>query len=471
MEPITRHLTIALVGRPNVGKSTLFNRLVGRKQAIVDDKPGATVDRHYGKGKFYSYEYTIIDTGGFEPETSDNLLVAMREQSLLAIEEADIIFALFDGREGLVLADEEIVGNLRKTQKPVYYIVNKCDGPKQRDNVADFYSLGVENLFPLSAEHGVDVGELLTEVEENHPSVKIGTKRPENECRIAVIGKPNVGKSTLVNRLTGDNRHAVTDIPGTTRDAIDSEIVRGENHYRLIDTAGIRRKKKVSKVIEKRTIVKSLKAMDRADVALIMIDADEGVTEQDTKIAGFAHDKGLASIVIVNKWDLIEKDTDTAGTMAISIRERLKFIPYAPIIFISAQSGQRVETILKKVDLIFNERKKRIKTPELNRWLDRAMASNRPPTRKGKTLKIYYMAQVDTEPPTFMLSVNDPDRLHFSYHRFLVNKLREEFKFVGVPIKMFSRKRGKNEEMLDDESIEARKKKYQARRRVFRKKK
>lgn len=471
MEQIQRHLTIALVGRPNVGKSTLFNRLVGRRQAIVDERPGMTVDRHYGKGKFYSYEYTIIDTGGFEPETSNDLLKAMREQSLLAIEEADVVFVLFDGREGLVHADEELVGNLRKSDKPVYYVINKVDGPKQRDNVADFYSLGVDNIFPISAEHGVDVSDLLTDVEENYPSVKIGTPRPENECRIAVIGKPNVGKSTLINKLTGDNRHAVTNIPGTTRDAIDSEIIRGDKNYRLIDTAGIRRQKKVSQVMEKRTIVKALKAMDRADVALIMIDAEEGVTEQDTKIAGFAHNKGLASIVVVNKWDNMEKDTHTAGSMAKDIRDRLRFIPYSPIIFVSAKTGQRVEAILKKVDVVFNERKRRIKTPELNRWLEKAMASNRPPTRKGKTLKIYYVAQVDTEPPTFMLSVNDPERLHFSYHRFLVNKLREEFEFTGVPIKMFTRKRGKNEEILDDESLEVRKKKFQEKRRRLRRKK
>ena len=451
MEEYKQHMTIALVGRPNVGKSTLFNRLVGRKQAIVDDKPGATVDRHYGRGRFYDYEYTIIDTGGFEPETNNDLLAGMREQSVLAIEEADVIFALFDGREGLVLADEELVKSLRRSQKPVYYIVNKVDGPKQEDNIADFYSLGVDNLCSISAEHGVNVGDLKSDVERDHPSVKIDSITHENECRIAVIGKPNVGKSTLVNKLLGQDRHVVTDIPGTTRDAIDSVIERDKKFYRLIDTAGIRKKKKISKVIEKRTVVKALKAMDRADVALIMIDADDGVTEQDTKIAGFAHDKGLASIVVVNKWDAMEKDTDTAGSMAKDIRDRLKFIPYAPIIFVSAKTGQRVESILKRIDIIFEQHSRRITTGELNRWLEKAMSFSRPPTRKGKTLKVFYISQVVSSPPTFMVSVNEPERLHFSYQRFLINQLRREFGFEGTPIKLFSRKRGRRDEFPEDE--------------------
>ena len=439
-------MIIALVGRPNVGKSTLFNRLVGRRQAIVDSTPGMTVDRHYGRVRLHGCEYTIIDTGGFEPEATDDLLTEMREQSLLAIGEADIIFAIFDGREGLVLADEEIVNNLRRTKKPVYYLINKVDGPKQADNVADFYSLGIDPVYAVSAEHGVGVGDLLDDVERDHPSGPIDEGVRGDEIRIAVIGKPNVGKSTLVNRFLGEDRHIVTETPGTTRDAIDSLIERdGHPQYRLIDTAGIRRQKKISRVIEKRSIVKALKAMDRASVALIMLDAREGVTSQDTKIAGFAHMKGLASVVVVNKWDLVEKDNSTAGTMAKDIRDRLKFIPYAPIIFVSALTGQRVETILKHVDEVREQHVKRIGTSELNRWLENAINSNPPPLRNGRVLKIYYIAQVDAAPPTFMLSVNYQDRLHFSYERYLSNRLRETFGFSGTPLKLFARSKGRPE--------------------------
>ena len=441
MEKQAEHLVIALVGRPNVGKSTLFNRLIGRRQAIVDETPGVTVDRHYGRGSFYDCEYTVIDTAGFEPTATDDLLVSMREQSQLAIEEADVIFAIFDGREGIVHADEEIVAHLRMADKPVYYLINKIDGPKHEINVADFYSLGVEPLLPISAEHGINVGDLMADVERDHPSQPIDESVPENECRIAVIGKPNVGKSLLVNRFLGQERHVVTDIPGTTRDAIDSLIDRGEHRYRLIDTAGIRRQKKVSKVLEKRGIVKALKAMDRAEVSLIMLDAREGVTDQDTKIAGFSHDKGLAAIVVVNKWDLVKKDSHTAGGMAKEIRERLKFIPYAPIIFVSAKTGQRVETILRHVDKAFEQHRRRVSTGELNRWLKRSLAVNQPPTRKGRTLKVYYASQVAARPPTIMLSVNDPDLMHFSYLRYLSNRLREDYGFEGTPVKLFCRKR------------------------------
>ncbi len=446
MQTFERHLVIALVGRPNVGKSTLFNRLVGRKQAIVDSTPGMTVDRHYGRAKISRYEYTVIDTGGFEPETSNDLLINMREQSLLAIEEADIIFALFDGRAGMVHADEEIVRILRFSKKPVYYLINKIDGPRHEPLTADFYSLGIDPVFAISAEHGENVGDVLEDVENNHPSLRIDEVPIEDETRIAVIGKPNVGKSTLVNKFLRVDRHIVTDIPGTTRDAIDSVITRNERNYRFIDTAGIRRQNRVDKVMEKRTIVKSLKAMDRANVALIMLDAREGVTEQDTKIAGFAHDKGLASIVLVNKWDLVEKDTDTAGAMAKDIRDRLKFIPYAPIIFISALTGQRVEKILQFIDDAKEQHGRRISTGELNRWFEKVTTRNRPSTRKGKILKIYYISQVATAPPTFMLSVNDPKRLHFSYQRYLSNQLRETYGFEGTPLKFFCRTRGKKDE-------------------------
>lgn len=440
-----RHLTIAIVGRPNVGKSTLFNRLVGRRQAIVDDKPGATVDRHYATATFYDCTYTLIDTGGFEPETTDDLLVSMREQSLLAIAEADVIFVLFDGREGMVAGDEELVGSLRRSAKPIYWLVNKVDGPSQQANVADFYSMGIDPIYPISAEHGVNVSDLLVDLERAHPSEALDSGAHANEVKVAVIGRPNVGKSTLVNRLIGEDRHIVTDIPGTTRDALDSVVERESGVYRLIDTAGIRRRKNIEKVLERRTIVKSLKAMDRAEVALIMIEAQEGVTEQDTKVAAFAHNKGLASIIVVNKWDCLEKDTHTAGTMAKDVRERLKFIPYAPIIFISAKTGLRVEKLFAMIDQVIAQHRRRIGTGELNRWLEQAVLSNRPPIRKGKQLKIYYVSQVEVSPPTFMLVINDKDRMHFSYERYLHNQLRESFGFEGTPLKMFFRLRRKED--------------------------
>ncbi|RJO66124.1 MAG: ribosome biogenesis GTPase Der [Myxococcales bacterium] len=450
MADALHHLSIAIVGRPNVGKSTLFNRLVGRRQAIVDDTPGATVDRHYGRGRYDRSEYTIIDTGGFEPETEDDLKLVMREQALLAIEEADVVFVLFDGRDGLVWGDEEIAERMRQSGKPIYYLVNKVDGPKQAMHSADFYQLGVDPLYSISAEHGVGVGDLMSDVVRDHPSAPAEERVHENEIRVAVIGKPNVGKSTLVNKFLGADRHAVTDIPGTTRDAIDSFVVRGEQVFRLIDTAGIRRQKKIERVLEKRTIVKALKAMDRADVALILIDAREGVTEQDTKIAGFAHDKGLASLIVVNKWDLVEKDTNTAGHMAKEVRDRLKFIPYAEIIFISAQTGQRVETLLDKIAAAREQHVRRVGTGELNRWLERAIAANHPPTLKGRQLKIYYASQVDVSPPTIMLVVNDPDRLHFSYERYLLNRLREDYGFAGTPVKLFTRRRKKGDDPAEE---------------------
>jgi len=442
-EPKHQHLTIALVGRPNVGKSTLFNRLVGRRQAIVDDTPGTTVDRHYGRARIGSNVYTVIDTGGFEPEPDGDLLSNMHRHSLMAIEEADIVFMLFDGRDGLTVSDEEIVDALRKCHKPVYYLVNKIDGPRHESLAADFYSLGATPLFTVSAEHGVGIGDLLAEVESDYPSVSLDEDRDPDELRIAVVGKPNVGKSTLVNRFIGEERHIVTDVPGTTRDAIDSVILRGEKKYRLIDTAGIRRQRSVSQVMEKRTIVKALKALDRADCALLMIDAREGVTEQDSKIAGFAHDKGLASVIVVNKWDLIEKDTYTSGQMVETIRDSLKFLSYAPVIFISALTGQRAEKILQIIEKAVEQHRRRLGTGELNRWLEKTLNRRAEPTHHGKALKIFYITQVEVSPPTFMVVVNEPDRIHFSYERFLVNRLREDFGFEGTPIKVFYRKRSK----------------------------
>lgn len=446
-----RHLVVALIGRPNVGKSTLFNRLVGRRQAIVDPTPGLTVDRHYGKATFYDCEYTVIDTGGLVYDDDDEIMVNTREQTALAVAEADILFVLFDGRSGASSDDEVLVSELRKVKKPVYYLVNKIDGPKHEALVNEYYELGVSPLFPISAEHAVGVGEFLGQVEREHPSRSLTQAEVEGEIAVAVIGKPNIGKSTLVNRLLGEDRHVVSDVPGTTRDAIDSLITRGEKVFRLIDTAGIRRQAKIDEIWEKRIMVKALKAMDRAQVALIMIDAGQGVTEQDTKIAGFAHEKGLASIVVANKWDLVEKDGRTADQKTVEIRDRLKFIPYAPVIFTSASSGQRIEKLLQLIESVDAEHAKRIGTGELNRWLKEALAKHPAPTLRGKPLKIYYISQVANRPPTFMLVVNDPERLHFSYERYLQNQLRETFDFTGTPLKFFSRTRSRNSKEGDFE--------------------
>ncbi len=448
MKHTKRQLTIAIVGRPNVGKSTLFNRLVGRRQAIVEDKPGVTVDRHYGEAQFYRCRYTLIDTGGFEPVAENDLLVKMRAQATIAIEEADIVFFLLDVRDGLLASDEMVDGMLRKTEKPVYYVVNKVDGPRHEEGTYDFYRLGMDKLYSISAEHGVGVDELLTDVEEFYPSHRVrDNEKKADELRIALVGRPNAGKSTLVNRFLGEERHIVTDIPGTTRDAIDSVFTYHGKQIRLIDTAGIRRQKKISEVMEKRTMVKALKALDRADVALILLDAALGIHEQDAKIAAFAHNKGVPSVVLVNKWDAVKnKDNSTHGEFIDKVRDTLNFMTYTPILTISALEGTRVSKIIDKAQTVYDESRKRIPTAELNRWLKEVFTRHPPPIRSGRRLKAYYATQVEVSPPTFWISVNDKDRMHYSYERYLLNKLRDAFGFEGSPIRIYCRNRGRKEQ-------------------------
>ncbi len=436
-------LTIAIVGRPNVGKSTLFNRLVGRRTALVENVPGVTIDRHYGEATFYDYTYTMIDTGGLDPDAEGDINIEMRNQALLAVEETDIIFLMFDGRVPPTASDEEVVQLIRRAGKPAYYLVNKIDGPRYEDGVYEYHNLGIGPLYAISAEHSGGVSDLLTDVENDHPSLPADfSGLPENTCKVAVIGRPNAGKSTFVNRLLGEARHAVTPTAGTTRDAIDSLIHRKDDrHYLLIDTAGIRRQKKVGKGLEKLTVIKALKAIDRSDVAVILFDAERGIHEQDVKVAGFAHNKGRGCIIVVNKWDKIEKVTNTAREYELEIREKLKFMPYAPVVFISALTGQRAEKVLAVIDQVYEQCKRRVSTGELNRWLERSVAYQPPPNKGGHPLKIYYASQVAVQPPTILLHVNYKDRWHFSYERFLLNRFRETFGFEGTPVRLYPRPR------------------------------
>ncbi len=431
---------VAIVGRPNVGKSTLFNRMVGRKKAIVEDYPGVTRDRNYADIEWEDVSFSLIDTGGFEPISREQIFMQMKEQCQLAIEEADLILFLMDGKEGLAPSDKEISSILRKEDKPVIYVVNKIDGPKHEDKAFEFYEIGAETIFSISALHNYGVDDLLTELAKKLPLSDEG-ERDEELTRIAVVGRPNVGKSSLINRILGYNRVIVNERPGTTRDAIDTSMEFGGRKYLLIDTAGIRRKKKISVRLEKYSIVEALKSIDRCDVALLLIDPREGVTEQDTKIAGFIHEKGKGCIIVINKWDLIEKDTHTARKFTLDIREKLKFIQYAPILFISALTGKRVMETLRSTDLVFEECGKRVSTSHLNGLIQEATKKVPPPRYGGRRVKIYYGTQASTRPPTFVLFVNYPDRIHVTYERYLINQIRQHMGFTTTPVRLLLRKR------------------------------
>lgn len=426
---------VAVVGRPNVGKSTLFNKLTGTRISIVEDTPGVTRDRIFGEVEWLNKYFTLIDTGGIEPESDDIIISQMRNQALLAVDMAHVILFIVDGKAGITAADKEVAGILRKTNKPVLLVVNKIDSMSQYDNVYDFYELGLGNPYAVSGANSMGLGDLLDEVVLNFP-VGLNTEYDEDIIRVAITGKPNAGKSSILNNILGEERVIVSPIAGTTRDAIDTYFEQGDNKFLLIDTAGIRRKSKVYENVERFSVIRSMSAVDRADVVLIVIDATEGVTEQDTKIAGIAHDEGKGCIFVVNKWDLIEKDNKTMGNYKMSIREKFPFMSYAPIVFVSAVTNQRIGKILETVIDVSFEQNRRVSTSVLNEVIGEAVMLNQPPSDKGRRLKIYYGTQTGVKPPTFTLFINDIELTHFSYTRYLENRLRENFGFEGTSIKI-----------------------------------
>lgn len=437
MKPI-----VAIVGRPNVGKSTLFNRISGTRKAIVDDFPGVTRDRNYIDVTWDDRTFTLIDTGGFEPEAKEGLLPQMREQAILAVEEADLIIFLADGKEGLTPADHDVADLLRRSGKPLVFAVNKIDSQKRMEGIYDFYSLGLPEPIPVSAEHGIGTDDLMDKVLSLIPEYKEEAPA-EDITKLAIIGRPNVGKSSLINRLLGYERVIVSNIPGTTRDTIDSLLTVNEKKYLLIDTAGIRKKGRVSQKLEKYTVVQALRSMDRCDVVLLLIDAVEGVTEQDTKVAGYAHEKGKGCVIVINKWDLVEKETGTYEKYVDDVRFKLKYLHYAPVISISALTGQRAVKVLDVVDDVSAECGRRIGTGVLNRAFEDMTKGHNAGLFRNRAVKFYYITQTGTKPPTFTVFANYPEGVHFSYERYLENKLREAFGFEGTPIRLYFRKRGK----------------------------
>jgi GTP-binding protein len=425
-----------------VGKSTLFNRILGQRKAIVDDMPGVTRDRNYADVDRFDVPFTLIDTGGFEPVSQELLLQQMRTQSQLAMEEADVIIFLMDGRSGLTVADREVAAMLRKVRKPVFYVVNKVDGDKVEALATEFYDLGIGAFHTISAAHNRGVGDLMDEVTAAFP--KGGVPVEDDEItKIAVVGRPNVGKSSLVNRLLGFERSVANPEAGTTRDSIDTYFTCNKKRYQLIDTAGIRRKGKVSLKIETYSVVDALRSIERADVVLIVINAEEGVTEQDTKIAGYAYEAGRACLFVVNKWDTLTKDNSSTGKFIESIRMQFKYLSFAPIIFVSAKSGQRTGKIIPEVDLLMEQYSKRVSTSELNNVFKEAVDTHHAPLATGRRVKFYYATQVSVKPPTFVIFTNQPEGIHFSYERYLVNKFREAFGFNGTPIRLIFRGREK----------------------------
>ena len=431
---------VAIVGRPNVGKSTLFNMMAGERIAIVKDTPGVTRDRIYADVSWLKYNFTIMDTGGIEPDTHNQMLRDMREQAEMAIEMADVVMFIVDVKQGLVDADYKVADMLRKAQKKVVLVVNKVDNfDKMMPDVYEFYNLGIGDPHPVSSLAKLGIGDMLDEVTALFPQ---DVEQEEDERpRIALVGKPNAGKSSIINKLLGENRVIVSDVAGTTRDAIDTAVTWDDKEYVFIDTAGLRRKNKIKEEIERYSILRTVSAVERADVVILVIDAVEGVTEQDAKIAGIAHDRGRGIIIAVNKWDLIEKDNHTVRKFTEDIRDILSFMPYAEIIFISAMTGQRIPKIFDVLDMVIQNQQKRVQTGVLNDILAEAVAMQQPPSDKGRRLKIYYMTQVSIKPPTFVIFVNDKKLMHFSYTRYLENKIREAFGFKGTSLKFFIRER------------------------------
>ena len=435
---------VAIVGRPNVGKSTFFNQVTRSRDALVDDFPGVTRDRIYGDALWNDIPFTLVDTGGFCGQLDDAFADSIRHQVFEALAAADAIIMLMDGRQGLSPYDRDIVDTLRDQSKPVFFAVNKIDGPEQENLMADFFTLGLEHLFPLSAEHRFGLSDLLDRLVA---TFKRHEEAPRDEIKLAVVGRPNVGKSSLLNRLVGAERHLVSDIPGTTRDAVDSVIKRDGRYYRLIDTAGIRRKGKVTRKLEKFSILKALRSLDRCDVALIVIDAAEGITDQDVSVAGYAHERGCGCVFLLNKWDLVEKDQHSVRRFTEALRAAAKFLAFAPVLTISALTGQRVQRILNLVDTVHRQYITRVTTGRINRILEQALADNEPSLHRGRRIKFFYATQGATRPPTFIMFVNYPEAVHFSYQRYLVNRLREGAGLHDTPIRLVLRPRAGRKEI------------------------
>lgn len=438
-------LVVAIVGRPNVGKSTLFNALAGEKISIVKDTPGVTRDRIYADVTWLDKEFTMIDTGGIEPDSKDVILSQMREQAQIAIDTADVILFLTDVRQGLTDADSKVADMLRRSGKPVVLVVNKVDSfEKYMPDVYEFYNLGIGDPVPVSAASRLGIGDLLDLVMEYFPEHEAG-EEDDDRPRVAIVGKPNVGKSSIINRLLGENRVIVSDVAGTTRDAIDTVIVHDQKEYVFIDTAGLRRKSRIKEELERYSIIRTVTAVERADVVLMVIDAVEGVTEQDAKIAGIAHERGKGVIIVVNKWDAIEKNDRTMREYESRVRQVISYMPYAEIMYVSAVTGQRLNRLYDMIDMIIANQTMRIATGVLNEIMTEAVAMQQPPSDKGKRLKLYYITQVSVKPPTFVIFVNDKELMHFSYTRYLENKIREAFGFRGTPLRFIIRERKEKE--------------------------
>lgn len=435
---------VAVVGRPNVGKSTLFNVLAGQRISIVKDTPGITRDRIYADVSWLDRAFTLIDTGGIEPDSQDVILSQMREQAQIAMDTADVIIFMVDVKQGMVDADGKVADMLRRSHKPVILAVNKVDNyEKYMTDTYEFYNLGIGEPHPISAANQLGIGDMLDEVISHFPDGGNGDEKDER-IKVAIVGKPNVGKSSLINKMIGENRLIVSDIAGTTRDAVDTPVTYHGKEYVFIDTAGLRRKNKIKEELERYMIVRTVSAVERADVVILMIDANEGVTQQDAKIAGIAHERGKAVIIAVNKWDAIEKDNKTVNQYTSKIREVLSYMPYAEVTFISALTGQRLTKLYELIDTVSENHAMRVSTGVLNEIMSEAVALQQPPSDKGKRLRLYYITQVSVKPPTFVIFVNDKELMHFSYTRYIENKIREAFGFKGTPLKFIIRERKEN---------------------------